>query len=176
MATHVIRVERSQVAALIRAKQNAVREAVWRAAIESANETLPKVRRDSPVDQAIYKNSWEVVQGAAGGRTLAELRNDATYAGVIELGARPFYPPLQPLIEWVERKFGDLTGMKRYRGRASLSKANRARALQIARAIQRKIGQRGLPPRRVMGRNIPFLRRAFQRAYEKRLAEIAASR
>ena len=52
-----------QVALLIQAKRGAILEAVRGAALESANATLPRVVRDSPVDQGVYRNDWEVELG-----------------------------------------------------------------------------------------------------------------
>ena len=50
------------------------------------------------------------------------------YATYVELGTRPHYPPLEPLVLWVQRK---------------LSPANDWQAVMIARAIQLKIGRIG---------------------------------
>lgn len=51
------------------------------------------------------------------------------YALPVELGTKPHYPPIEPLINWVEVKLG-LTGDD---------------AESAARAIQRKIGRVGTP-------------------------------
>lgn len=97
---------------------------------------------------------------------------DAPHAGILEYGTRPFTPPLAPLVEWVKRKgfsrpsktFGPQTQrqttlrstLAQYRreARASGLGAREARvsaedrmATEIARAIQRKISQRGIAPR-----------------------------
>ena len=59
----------------------------------------------------------------------SELANPLPYALPVEMGTRPHYPPLEPLVGWVERKlqlFGD-------------------EAESAARAIQHKIGLVGSP-------------------------------
>lgn len=58
-----------------------------------------------------------------------DLTNPITYALPVEMGTKPHYPPLEPLIGWVERKM-DLFGDE---------------AEARARAIQRKIGRFGSP-------------------------------
>lgn len=50
------------------------------------------------------------------------------YAVYVEMGTRPHYPPLEPLVLWVQRK---------------LSPSNDWQAVMIARAIQLKIGRVG---------------------------------
>jgi hypothetical protein len=171
MAEYRIRVRPGELSARIQAHRTAARRAFFEAAIESATRTIPRVRAASPVDQGEYKNSWQVVPvNPAGKPALVELRNDAPHAGVIELGARPFFPPIGPLIDWVERKFGDLKGQVSFGGRSTLSAAERSEAYGIARAIQRKIGERGLPALRVLGKQLPFMRRTMRKAYERRIA------
>jgi hypothetical protein len=57
------------------------------------------------------------------------LTNPLPYALPVEMGTKPHYPPITPLIGWVERKL-DLFG---------------AEAEAAARGIQRKIGRFGSP-------------------------------
>ena len=58
-----------------------------------------------------------------------ELTNSLPYALPVELGTAPHFPPLEPLITWVEVKLG-IEGDE---------------AEGVARAIQRKIGRFGTP-------------------------------
>lgn len=58
-----------------------------------------------------------------------EMSSPVTYAMPIEMGTRPHFPPLEPLINWVEAKLG-LVGDE---------------AEGAARGIQRKIGRFGTP-------------------------------
>lgn len=57
------------------------------------------------------------------------MSSPVSYAMPIEMGTRPHYPPLEPLINWVEAKLG-LVGDE---------------AEGAARGIQRKIGRFGTP-------------------------------
>ncbi|XHS78502.1 hypothetical protein ACFJGW_00595 [Burkholderiaceae bacterium UC74_6] len=63
-----------------------------------------------------------------------ELSNGLPYAVPVELGTRPHFPPIQPLIDWVEAKLG-LAGEQ---------------AEAAARGIQRKIGAKGTPAAHMM--------------------------
>lgn len=65
---------------------------------------------------------------------------DAPHAVFMEEGTRPHWPPLQPILEWVERK-----GL-----------ADGDEAYAVARAVQAKIAEKGTAPRR-------FFRRAMRR-------------
>ena len=56
-----------------------------------------------------------------------DVTNPLSYALPVELGTRPHYPPIDPLIDWVEAKLG-LAGEE---------------AESAARGIQRNIGRRG---------------------------------
>lgn len=58
---------------------------------------------------------------------------DAPHAPMIEYGTRPFFPPVEPLAEWVKRK-----------GMASTDEE----AKSIAFAIAKKISRDGIAPRR----------------------------
>jgi len=58
---------------------------------------------------------------------VGEMGSPMKHVLAVELGTKPHYPPIQPLAEWVEHKFG-------YSG-------NEAR--NVAFLIQRKIGRKG---------------------------------
>jgi len=122
------------------------------------------------VDTGLYKASWEARETADG----AEVTNGAPYAGVIEEGARPFTPPLDPILAWAERKAGDLgIAPAPFRGRSSLTDPQRQAARQIARAIQRKFARDGIAPKYPMKSQLPFAKKALQRALEEYLEDIA---
>jgi len=99
----------------------------------------------------------------------AEVRVDAPYAGIIEVGARPHMPPLGPLLEWARehtRGFGIKnprfrgSGPKKNESAADFAKrSNKAfakhlekvddferAALDLANAIRFKIAHYGSPP------------------------------
>jgi HK97 gp10 family phage protein len=66
------------------------------------------------------------------------------YAIYVEMGTRPHYPPIAPLILWVERKM----------------RVEDDKVYGVARAIQRKIGRVGTKPQE-------FFKKAFEQAEPK---------
>ena len=53
-----------------------------------------------PVDTGLYASSWSVEKDEDN----IFFGNTAPYAQHIEHGARPFSPPIRPLLEWASRK------------------------------------------------------------------------
>lgn len=101
------------------------------------------------VVDGLYKASWRTT-AVRGGH---EVRNDAPYAAVLELGRRPGMPgpPLDPIIEWVRKKGivrGTLT--KRGTARSRLSQATRDEVLAAAKSIRWAIHVKGTKPRFIM--------------------------
>lgn len=127
------------------------------------------------VDTGLLAGSWSRHETKDG----VEVSNDAPYAGPrLELGARPFRPPLQPLIEWAERKAGDLGIVKlkkgaSFKGRASLTDPQRAEAKRIAFAIQSKYAKVGIKPLYMVRNRIPYALRQLARAMREQI-DIAA--
>lgn len=102
-----------------------------------------------PKDQGDYRKSWAVAKGSTG----VVLKNDTPYAGVLERGAKPHFPPLAPLTQWVMRRLGK-------RG---------PEAVSIARAIQHKISQEGLPAKYVARMELPELTSLAGKEIDKNL-------
>lgn len=125
------------------------------AAFESAQALARAVARDAPVDRGEYKAGIEVTTH----RGFPAVEANAPHSGVLEEGARPFNPPHEPLYEWVLRKFPDVSEEE---------------AHGVAFAVQRAIGQRGLPALYIMRRNLPLARKVLQQATERRLTLMAA--
>ena len=97
----VVSIAPGQVGVIIRAEAKNVADAVEKAKRITSQRIVSKLKEKSPVDQAHFKNAWQV---KADGVT-----NDAPYAGVIERGARPHgvSPEGQEaILEWAARKFG----------------------------------------------------------------------
>ena len=106
--------------------------------------TVMSVRPHAPVDTKRYLNSFEVHRGP---RSEVIVANDRRYAGVIEFGRRPNArrPPAAALIGWVRRKLG----------------VSAREAPRVAFAVARKIGERGLPAKRVVSTATPEIIRVF---------------
>lgn len=153
-----------------------------RAALKSANQTLRLVVKDSPRDQGEYALAWAVAVLS----DEVQLLNDAPHAGVIENGARPFTPPIGPLIEWARRRAGDLAlggalkigpqafrvskaGNLTYRGQASLDPDDEQEIESFAYAVRQKIARDGLEPKYVMRNRLKFARESLRKAFEQEL-------
>lgn len=89
-----------------------------------------------PVDTTAMIESVRSAPTENGGK----LWMDSPHAIYMEEGTRPHFPPIAPLYEWVKRKIT----------------SDPVRARGIAFAVQRKIGEQGLAPRR-------YFRRAWKR-------------
>lgn len=99
-------------------------------AMELAVSYLQRETQDrTPTAAGILRDSFVTQVGTLAqlGAVFGRVSSPLTYAVPVELGTRPHYPPLEPLINWVEQKL-DLYGDE---------------AEAAARGIQRKIGQRG---------------------------------
>jgi len=113
------------------------KQAVIRACIEA----LPMLVQKSPVDTGQYAASWDIFVG----ELHVAIGNYAPHAPIIEYGARPFTPPLRPLLEWAKRVLKDPSQPPDF------SPAVWA----LAKATQRAISQRGMPPKNILGNAIP---------------------
>jgi hypothetical protein len=162
---------------------------------EAAKRSERKVSRSGPRDTGAYRLGWETRRrvggrGARGSAPRVELVNTTPYSGIIEQGARPFWPPLAPLLEWARRKAGALAlgghfslsarsftarkdGSLKFRGSASLNTEDSAEVMAFARGVQRKIARDGLPAHWIMRRHLPYARRYLQSATRRRLRELA---
>jgi len=100
-------------------------------------QAVEPMAKESPVDTGLYAASWEVKKE---GEDTVSFGNTAPYAFVVEKGARPFSPPIQPLIEWAGRKMQlppDHPEVRRF-----------------AWAIKRKFEREGMEPKNVLEKGI----------------------
>lgn len=83
-----------------------------------------------------YRRAWKARPDTRAGSQGLLVSNDRPYAGVIEYGRRAGArrPPSEPIARWAQRKLG----------------LPYARAKGIAFVIAKRIGERGLRPRRVL--------------------------
>jgi hypothetical protein len=103
--------------------------------------SIPDLVRASPVDTGLYAASWDFTVD----EERVVLGNYAPHAPIIEFGARPFTPPLKPLLEWAKRVLGDDSQPPNY-----------SRAVQgLARYTQKKISEVGMAPRNILGNMLP---------------------
>jgi hypothetical protein len=97
----------------------------------------------SPVDTGLYAQSWDFTHDEQS----ATLGNYAPHAAIIEFGARPFTPPLKPLLEWAKRVLGSASQPPEYDD-----------AVQgLARYTQKKISEQGMKPRHILQNALPAI-------------------
>jgi hypothetical protein len=97
----------------------------------------------SPVDTGLYAQSWDFTHDESS----AILGNYAPHAPIIEFGARPFTPPLKPLLEWAKRVLKSPSQPPAYDD-----------AVQgLARYTQQKIAREGMKPRHILENALPAI-------------------
>jgi hypothetical protein len=97
----------------------------------------------SPVDTGLYAQSWDFTHDESS----AVIGNYAPHAPIIEFGARPFTPPLKPLLEWAKRVLGSAAQPPDY-----------DEAVQgLARYTQKKISEKGMAPRHILTNALPAI-------------------
>jgi hypothetical protein len=117
------------------------------AAAKGVARSIPDLVAASPVDTGLYAQSWDMrVDEMA-----VILGNYAPHAPIIEYGARPFTPPLGPLLAWAKRVLGG--GGKNVTGQPETGYSDEVWAL--ARYTQAKIAREGIKPRHIMENMIP---------------------
>lgn len=119
-----------------------------------------------PIDTGDYAASWRFdFDSGTGEGVIYSSPNPPIKAGVIEYGRRPAPIPIEPLAQWVRRKFG-------------CNDPGRARS--IAHAISRYAAKHARPGLRVLERAHPKIAEALARNVERELrvsiSEAAASR
>ena len=104
-------------------------------------DSLPDIIKNSPVDTGQYASSWDLSVEEKS----VILGNFAPHAPIIEFGARPFTPPLGPLLAWAKRVLQDSSQPPDY--------SDRVWALAIY--TRNKIARLGMRPRHIMEQAIP---------------------
>lgn len=113
------------------------------AVMRGIQRSIPELVKASPVDTGLYAQSWDAEFTETG----AMVGNTAPHAPIIEYGARPFRPPLKPLLEWAKRVLKDESQPPNY--------SREVRALAIG--VQRKIMQQGIAPRHILENALPMI-------------------
>jgi hypothetical protein len=103
--------------------------------------SIPELVRSSPVDTGLYAQSWNF----SANEERVILGNFAPHAPIIEFGARPFTPPLKPLLEWAKRVLKDSSQPPNYSPEVQ----------GLARYTQKKISQYGMQPRLILSNMLP---------------------
>lgn len=115
--------------------------------------SIPDLVETSPVDTGLYAQSWGFKKEEWG----AILGNYAPHAPIIEHGARPFTPPLAPLLQWAKRVLRDPSQPPDYSPQVK----------SLAFAVRAKIQREGMKPRRIMENAIPGIIENIRLEYQK---------
>lgn len=116
-------------------------------------KSIPHLVETSPIDTGLYAQSWDF--------TVTEkaviLGNYAPHAPIIEYGARPFTPPIGPLLAWAKRVLQDPSQPPDYSDRV----------WALAKGTQKKISEQGMKPRKVLENAIPTIIANIKQEYQK---------
>ena len=100
--------------------------------IDNLQKNLIELIKNSPVDTGLYAQSWELLIS----EKEAFLGNDAPHAAIIEYGARPYTPPIGPLLNWARRVLKQ--------------PENTSHVWALARYTQNKIEEFGMDPKHIL--------------------------
>lgn len=139
MGTKVVSL--SNLAAELGAFTDAHMTNLRQATIAGIAATVPDIVESSPVDTGLYAQSWMFDETEFG----AILANTAPHAAIIEFGARPFRPPLGPLLSWAKRVLKDSSQPPNYS----------PEVWRLAKGTQNKIAEHGMVPKKIMEKAIP---------------------
>lgn len=116
-------------------------------------QSIPYLVEKSPVDTGLYAQSWDMTVNEQS----VILGNYAPHAPIIEYGARPFTPPIAPLLAWAKRVLRDPSQPPNYS----------SAVWGLARGTQKKIAEHGIQPRHIMQEAIPVIIENIRREMEK---------
>lgn len=115
------------------------KEAVTSGVLKSMSDLV----KNSPVDTGQYAASWAFNSD----ETSAILGNYAPHAPIIEIGARPFTPPIGPLLAWAKRVLRSSSQPPNYDDEV----------WRLAKGVQNKIANEGMKPRHVLEKMLPTI-------------------
>ncbi|MEW8494241.1 MAG: HK97 gp10 family phage protein [Candidatus Thiodiazotropha taylori] len=131
-----------------------IRDELSSATWEAEMLLLRAIKEDTPVGatsvlrESIYADvpvvNHESVSGIVG--------SSALHAMAVELGTKPHFPPLDPLVDWVQAK---------------LDIKNQEEAESVALSIARKIAARGTEGQKMFQNNFHELRPSVEQLYKK---------
>lgn len=107
-----------------------------KAVIRGIAKSIPDLVAASPVDTGLYAQSWDFTYDEKS----AILGNYAPHAAIIEYGARPFTPPIGPLLAWAKRVLQDPSQPPNYS----------SQVWALAKGTQNKIAEKGISPKHVL--------------------------
>lgn len=115
--------------------------------------SIPDLVKKSPFDTGHYASSWQFLENEKS----MIIGNFAPHAAIIEYGARPFTPPITPLLEWAKRVLGDGSQPPDYSPRVR----------SLAYATREKIRLHGMKPRKILEQSIPMILDNIRKEFKK---------
>lgn len=122
------------------------------ATAKAVASSIPHMVETSPVDTGQYASSWGFTQE----EEKVIIGNFAPHAGIIEFGARPFKPPIGPLLAWAKRVLQDPSQPPTYS----------SEVWRLAVGTQKKIEQYGMEPKAVMEKGLDGILEKIRLEYE----------
>lgn len=116
-------------------------------------QSLPDLVANSPIDTGQYAASWDFTIN----EKEAVLGNFSPHAPIIERGARPFTPPLGPLLAWAKRVLGSASQPPDYD----------SEVWALAKGTQNKIAAEGMRPRNVLEKSIPMIIENIKKEFKR---------
>lgn len=123
------------------------------AVVAGLYRSLPGLVKASPVDTGLYAQSWDVKHDNKG----AQIGNFAPHGPIIEFGARPFVPPIGPLLAWAKRVLKDGSQPPNYS----------SNVWALAKYTQKKISQVGMAPKHILENAIPDILKNIELEMDK---------
>lgn len=117
------------------------REEIRIATKKAVIQAVPDLVDASPVDTGAYASNWNFTEL----EKMVILGNFAPHASIIEKGARPFTPPIGPLLAWAKRVLKDPSQPPEFSDDV----------WRLAKGTQMKIAREGMKPRHVLENMIP---------------------
>jgi hypothetical protein len=124
-----------------------------KAVVRGAMRSIPDLVENSPVDTGLYAASWRFEPKEWG----AIIGNFAPHAAIIEEGARPFTPPMGPLLAWAKRVLKDPSTPPNYS----------SEVWALAKGTQLKIQKYGMKPKHILQKQIPEILDNIKDEYER---------
>jgi hypothetical protein len=188
MAT--VTIDPRDVPAMIEETNRGMLQAIQRGGNRGAERGRTFIAKKTPVDLGQLKASWYVWRGYEGSGAipmvqgvrelvLAELRNTAPHAGIVELGARPH--PVSPegwaaIYEWARRHFGFQTRPGGRMHRIGGDVGDDPFLTELTWAIVYKIQREGQKPTYFVRENLPTLRQILHTEILRAVAQFNPGR
>jgi hypothetical protein len=135
-----IQIKLSDASSEIKRAMNKGLSEVRKAVVTGCYASLQDLIKASPVDTGLFAQSWGVTEEEFS----VFIGNFAPHAPIIEFGARPFRPPIGPLLAWAKRVLKDPSQPGDYS----------SQVWGLAKYTQAKIETQGMEPKTIMRNNL----------------------